>query len=87
VNSPEIELFLARLYTDKILLERFISNPVGEMQKQRVSEKSIVDLSSVDMQGLIMAANSYKHKRQQYQKGAPKLLAFVKQKLARFWKL
>lgn len=68
MNTPELELFLARLYTDRILCERFIANPKLELQLHQLSNESIAALLLIDIQGLKLAVNSYHHKRINYQK-------------------
>lgn len=66
--SSEIEIFLARLYTDSELLAHFVADPVGEMHTQGLSDNTISEMRDMDIQGLMMASTSYSHKRQQYKK-------------------
>lgn len=68
MSSPEIEIFLARLYTDSELLARFVADPVREMHTQNLSDNTILGMRDMDIEGLVMASRSYSHKRQQYRK-------------------
>ena len=58
-----VEDFLARLYTDRDLLERFLSDRAGESRKAGLAEPDIVAMCAVDGTGLCMAATSYAKKR------------------------
>jgi hypothetical protein len=66
LSSREIEIFLARLYTDSELLAHFVADPVAEMHTQNLSDNTMSEMRDMDIQGLIMASSSYSHKRQQY---------------------
>lgn len=63
INSGELELFLARLYTDLPLFEEFVQQPEITMRREHLSEEVIAALQDIDMQGLKLAVKSYHHKR------------------------
>lgn len=67
MNTAEIELFLAKLYTDEALLKRFVMNPAAELATYDLSSESIASLLELDLQDVQLAAHSYAHKRSQYQ--------------------
>jgi hypothetical protein len=83
MSAPELELFLARLYTDRILYERFITNPELELQSHHLSQESIEALREIDIQGLKLAVGSYHHKRMNYQKIYTSLWRRIKNILCR----
>lgn len=68
MNTPELELFLARLYSDRTLYESFIANPQVELQSHNLSQETIEALLAIDLQGLKLAVRSYHHKRMSYKK-------------------
>lgn len=73
MNTPEIEIFLAKLYTDQTLLNRFVADPSAELAAYKyhdaaLSADAIDSLVKMNMQDLLLAAQSYTHKRQQYQR-------------------
>jgi hypothetical protein len=78
LSSSEVEIFLARLYTDTELLARFVADPSREMLAQNLSNDTVLDMCDMDIQGLIMASISYSHKRQQYQKRKSILVSIYK---------
>lgn len=63
MDSREIELVLARLYTDNELYERFIANPRLEIKRQQLSADVACAFEAIDIQGLKLAARGYRHKR------------------------
>lgn len=66
MSMHEVEFFLAKLYTDELLLKRFVANPSTELSNHGLSDASIEYLSQLDLQDLMLAADSYSHKRNQY---------------------
>ncbi len=64
MSSPALETFLARLYTDRDRLDRFLADPAGEARRAGLSEVEAAALAEADLVGLAMAASSYEHKRQ-----------------------
>jgi hypothetical protein len=83
MSAPELELFLARLYTDRTLYERFIANSELELQSHHLSQESIEALLGIDIQGLKLAVGSYHHKRMRYQKIYTSLWRRIKNLLRR----
>jgi hypothetical protein len=65
-SSPSIETFLARLYTDATVLERFLANPESEARSSGLADADVTALCCVDRAGLRMAAASYASKREQH---------------------
>jgi hypothetical protein len=74
MNSPALEAFLARLYTDAALLERFLSAPGCEAQRAGLDEHAAVALENIDKAGLRMAAASYARKRAQHRRPRLRLI-------------
>jgi hypothetical protein len=68
VNTSEIEWFLAKLYTDELVLERFVNDPSDELIRHGISDESIGYFLQLDLQDVMLAAHSYSHKRNQYTK-------------------
>jgi hypothetical protein len=58
-----VEDFLARLYVDRDLLQRFLADRPGESRKAGLVECELEAMCAADGSGLAMAANSYAHKR------------------------
>ncbi|MET0356369.1 MAG: hypothetical protein ABW044_06295 [Cellvibrio sp.] len=81
INSRELELFLARLYTDLRLYEDFIQQPELTMRRERLSEEVIAALQAIDIQGLKLAVKSYHHKRMQYKKQSVTFWQHIKRAL------
>jgi hypothetical protein len=63
LSSPALEAFLARLYSDEQLLERFLADPRGTAQSAQLSVSETAALTAIDRDGLRLAANSYARKR------------------------
>jgi hypothetical protein len=68
MSSAALETYLARLYTDTALRERFLADPRLEAQRAGLSTGEIAALADIDMAGLSMAARSYARKREQHRK-------------------
>ena len=68
MSSPALELFLARLYTDPILLRQFALSGAAAADGAGLSADELEALVAIDRAGLQMAAGSYSHKRSQYGK-------------------
>ena len=60
---PEFETFLARLYTDARLRDRFLESPRDEAERQGLTPEECTALEGIDRTGLEMAARSFAHKR------------------------
>ena len=69
MNSPRFEAFLAHLYVDDGLRERFLAEPVAVALAAGLNAEEAAALVAIDREGLCAAADSYAAKRRQ--KGAP----------------
>ena len=63
MSSPGLETFLARLYSDPDLLDRFLADPDGASRGARLSESERAAVVAIDRDGLVLAARSYARKR------------------------
>lgn len=79
MNSEKIEYFLAQLYTDERLLKSFLENPTESLLNHDLSEEEMDALQNIDLDGLQMAAISYKSKRKkrQHSKGTNNFLLLI----------
>ena len=66
MSSPALEAFLALLYTDAAVRERFLLDPESEARKAGLPATDAAALGQIDRAGLQMAASSYARKRAQY---------------------
>jgi hypothetical protein len=64
MSSECLEAFLAKIYVDEGLRERFLVDPRGEAEKAGLSEREIEALENIDRAGLILTARSLQQKRQ-----------------------
>ena len=64
MNTPEVEAFLARLYTDEDFLARFLKSPQDVLAQEALSPDQRIALAAIDRSELMLAANSYRHKRE-----------------------
>jgi hypothetical protein len=63
MNNVKFEQFLAQLYVDPALRERFLAEPLAEASRAGLSEEQCRALAAIDRVGLNMAARSFAHKR------------------------
>jgi hypothetical protein len=63
MSSPRIEASLARLYTDDGALAAFLRSPVETARAFGLDDGDAAALAAVDRDGMIMAAASYRAKR------------------------
>jgi hypothetical protein len=63
LSTADVETFLARLYTDEDFLARFLRSPDDVLSRETLSAEQRVALAAIDHSELILAANSYRHKR------------------------
>jgi len=63
MNSATFEHFLATLYVDSAVRERFLADPHAEAARAGLSEEQCRALEAIDRVGLKMAARSFAHKR------------------------
>jgi hypothetical protein len=62
-QADPVEQFLARLYTDLALRDRFLAAPQAEAARNGLSAAQSSALEAIDRVGLKMAAHSFAHKR------------------------
>lgn len=65
MSSPALEAFLARLYTDEPALARFLQAPSETARAAGLDDAEVSALANADHIGLVMAAASYRAKREQ----------------------
>lgn len=63
MSSPAFEAFLARLYADPAALGRFLADPAREAARAGLSPAEVESLKVVDVEGLRLAAESFRAKR------------------------
>ena len=63
MSTADVEAFLARLYTDEDFLARFLHAPREVLAPESLSTEERAALAAMDRSELILAANSYRHKR------------------------
>lgn len=61
--SAQIETFLARLYTDPVLLEAFLASPAEVAGAAGLAPADAAAMNAADLTGLRMAALSFARKR------------------------
>ena len=64
MSSPALEAFLALLYTDPVVRERFLHDPAGEAALAGLGAEDVLALREIDRIGLRMASASYARKRE-----------------------
>lgn len=79
MSTPAFETYLARLYTDQDALERFLAHAADEARRAGLNEDEIAALRRCDRTGLMMAAASYRRKRQKHKPIAGQIFG-------RFWR-
>ena len=63
MRTADVEAFLARLYTDEDFLARFMRSPDDVLSSETLSAEQRAALAAIDRSELMLAANSYRHKR------------------------
>lgn len=63
MSRPAFEAFLARLYVDAELRAAFLADPAGVARAAALTEEEVAALAAIDRHGLVLAANSFAHKR------------------------
>ena len=81
-DPTQLEIFLARLYTDAHARADFKANPREEAKRAGLSEEQSAALERLDWIGLEMAARSFAKKR--HQKRRRTWFAALKTRLSRF---
>jgi hypothetical protein len=64
VSSPAFEAFLARIYVDDAARDRFLADPRREAERAGLSAVEIAALERIDREGLRLAADSFRAKRE-----------------------
>ena len=64
MSSPALQGFLARLYTDEPTLAEFLQRPAEIARAAGLSDAEVLALEGADHVGLVMAAKSFRAKRQ-----------------------
>ncbi|HEX4185772.1 MAG TPA: hypothetical protein VHY78_07930 [Stellaceae bacterium] len=64
MSSPALEEFLARLYTDEPALAEFLRMPAETARAAGLSDAEVLALEGADRIGLVMAAASFRAKRE-----------------------
>ena len=64
MSSPALEEFLARLYSDEPALAKFLQAPTEAAQAAGLNDAEVSALANADHIGLVMAAASYRTKRE-----------------------
>ncbi|MET3129920.1 hypothetical protein AAKU55_000161 [Oxalobacteraceae bacterium GrIS 1.11] len=77
MSSPALERFLARLYSDAALRQRFLADPQQGVAGAGLSASEQAALCELDRAGLQMAAASYEHKRARRGKGSASVCAAI----------
>jgi hypothetical protein len=65
MSSPALEEFLARLYTDEPALAEFLRMPAETARAAGLRDAEVLALVGADRIGLVMAAASFRAKREQ----------------------
>ncbi len=68
MNTAALEAFLARLYTDDALRERFLADPQAEAQRAGLSAAEAEALAAIDRIGLELNVRSLNRKRERREK-------------------
>jgi hypothetical protein len=68
MSSLTLEDYLARLYTDAAVREKFLMDPAAAARDAGLSASDTAALRNIDIAGLKMAAASYAHKREQHRR-------------------
>jgi hypothetical protein len=71
VSRPAFEAFLARLYVDAPFRAAVLADPAGVARAAALGEEEVAALEAIDRQGLVLAANSFAHKRAEKKRTPP----------------
>lgn len=71
MSIQNIEIFMAKLYTDHALLSQFLNDKKTVARDHGFTELECLHLDNIDEVGLIMAANSFTKKRHCSKKHEP----------------
>jgi hypothetical protein len=76
--STAFEAFLARLYVDAAVRERFLADPRGEAARAGLTPSECAALDGIDRSGLELAARSFASKRAQAPRAQRGLRAWLR---------
>jgi hypothetical protein len=71
MSSPRLEAFLARLYTEETDLAGFLAAPAASAAAAGLDAGEVAALTTIDRDGLVMAARSFHAKRSRARARAP----------------
>lgn len=77
-QTPAFEAFLAQLYVDARVRARFLAAPLAEASRAGLTACEAQALQHIDREGLVLAATSFAHKRQQQHHSRTRALGFWK---------
>lgn len=63
MSTADVETFLARLYTDETLRDRFLRSPQEVLSSENFSAQQCAALVAIDPPELILASDSCRQKR------------------------
>lgn len=63
MSRPAFEAFLARLYVEADLRAAFLADQTGVARAAGLGPSEVDALGAIDRQGLLLAADSFAHKR------------------------
>jgi len=72
MSAANLEIFLARLYTDARFREAFLSDPEGTAHAHKLDATQIEALRNIDRDGLEYASRSFARKRESHAHAAPR---------------
>ena len=64
--SPAFEAYLARIYTDDAERAAFLADPRGRAAAVRLSPAEVDALAAIDRDGLALAVQSFRRKRDEH---------------------
>ncbi len=64
MSTADVEAFLARLYTDEDFRACFLTAPREVLALESLSAEERAAIAAIDRSELILAADSYRHKRE-----------------------
>ncbi len=72
MSSPELEAYLALLYTDEAARADFLADPAPAARRRGLPDDEVSALAAIDQAGLRMAAASFAAKRAGHRPRPPK---------------
>jgi hypothetical protein len=65
MSRPAFEAFLARLYVDREFRAAFLADQTAVARAAALDDDEVAALAAIDRPGLLLAADSFAHKRAQ----------------------